>query len=72
MEMVVFDTLETSDIQHIRWLIINHIRHTASSLAQEILLDWERYLNNIVKVIPVKYKDILDKEKSKIPMTPVY
>ncbi|MBC6426592.1 MAG: glutamate synthase large subunit [Ekhidna sp.] len=72
MEMVVFDSLDQSDIQKIRTLIINHLRHTSSSLAQEILLDWERHLNYMVKVIPVKYKNILEEAKAKIPMTPIY
>ncbi len=72
MEMVVFDSLDQNDIQKIRTLIVNHLRHTSSSLAQEILLDWERHLNYMVKVIPVKYKSILEAEKSKIPMTPIY
>ena len=71
-EMVVFDSLDQDDIQKIRRLIVNHLRHTSSSLAQEILLDWERHLNYMVKVIPVKYKSILDEAKSKIPMTPIY
>jgi len=72
MEMVVFDSLDKEDIQKIRALIINHLRHTSSSLAQEILLDWERHLNYMVKVIPLKYKNILQEAKSKIPMTPIY
>jgi len=72
MEMVVFDSLDQEDIQKIRTLIVNHLRHTSSSLAQQILLDWERHLNYMVKVIPVKYKSILEAEKSKIPMTPIY
>ncbi len=72
MEMVVFDSLNPDDIQKIRVLIINHLRHTSSSLAQEILLDWERHLNFMVKVIPTKYKSILEEAKLKIPMTPTY
>ena len=72
MEMVLFDSLDQDDIKKIRTLIVNHLRHTSSSLAQEILLDWERYLNYMVKVIPIKYKSILDEAKSKIPMTPIY
>ncbi len=71
MEMVVFDTLNQSDIQKIRLLIINHLRHTSSSLAQEILVDWERHLNSMVKVIPTQYKSIIERQ-SNIPMTPVY
>jgi len=72
MEMVIFDALSNEDVNRVRHLIINHLRHTASSLAQEILLDWNRYINHLVKVIPVKYKDILDQAQAEMPMTPIY
>lgn len=72
MEMVIFDSIENQDVSRVRALIINHLRHTASSLAQEILLDWDRYINQMIKVIPVKYKTILDAAKAEIPMTPIY
>lgn len=72
MEMVIFDSIDNEDVSRVRMLIINHLRHTASSLAQEVLLDWNRHINHLVKVIPIKYKDILDKKRTEIPMTPVY
>ncbi|MEM6829506.1 MAG: glutamate synthase large subunit [Bacteroidota bacterium] len=72
MEMVIFDALDNEDVAKVRHLIINHLRHTASSVAQEVLLDWNRYINHLVKVIPIKYKTILDQSKSEMPMTPVY
>lgn len=71
-EMVMFDSINDEDVAMVRYLIINHLRHTASSLAQELLLDWNRYMNHLVKVIPMKYKEILEAEKSQIPMTPIY
>lgn len=71
-EMVIFDALDNDDVLRVRHLIINHLRHTSSSVAQEVLLDWNRYINHLVKVIPVKYKDILDKNRSEMPMTPIY
>jgi glutamate synthase domain-containing protein 3 len=72
MEMVIFDSIDNEDVAKVRMLIINHLRHTASSVAQEVLLDWNRYINHLVKVIPVKYKDIIEKARTEIPMTPVY
>ena len=72
MEMVIFDSIDDEDVARVRHLIINHLRHTASSVAQELLLDWNRYINHMVKVIPKKYKAIMDKKKSEIPMTPIY
>ncbi len=71
-EMVIFDAIDDEDVARVRHLIINHLRHTASSVAQEVLLDWNRYINHMVKVIPQKYKAIMDKKKSEIPMTPIY
>ncbi|MEZ4688322.1 MAG: hypothetical protein R3B47_20355 [Bacteroidia bacterium] len=72
MEMVMFDAINDKDVATVRYLIINHLRHTASSLAQELLLDWNRYMNHLVKVIPMKYKEILEAESAHIPMTPMY
>jgi glutamate synthase (NADPH/NADH) large chain len=73
MEMVVFDNLDNSDVNKVREMVINHLRHTSSSLAQEVLLDWNRYINHLVKVIPIKYKEVLEKAKhSEMPMTPIY
>lgn len=72
MEMVLFDRLDSEDLTVIKTLLVNHLRHTSSSLAQEILLDWDRYLNHLVKVIPTQYKDIREEAKLNIPMTPVY
>jgi glutamate synthase (NADPH/NADH) large chain len=71
-EMVIFDAIDDEDVARVRRLVINHLRHTASSVAQEVLLDWNRYINHLVKVIPVKYKSIMDAAKSEIPMTPIY
>ncbi len=71
MEMVIFDRLDSEDLTIIKTLLVNHLRHTSSSLAQEILLDWDRYLNHLVKVIPTQYKDIREAQLN-IPMTPVY
>jgi len=75
MEMVIFDNLDTEDVIRVRQLVINHLRHTASSVAQEVLLDWDRYINHLVKVIPIKYKEVLEKSKAsqmQMPMTPIY
>ena len=72
MEMVIFDAIDSEDVNRVRALIINHLRHTSSSVAQEILLDWNRYINHLVKVIPMKYKSILDEAKAEMPMTPIY
>ncbi|MEM7296685.1 MAG: glutamate synthase-related protein, partial [Bacteroidota bacterium] len=73
MEMVVFDPIKPTDVAKIKTMIINHLRHTSSSLAQEILIDWDRYLNHLVKVIPIHYKNIIEAAQAEeIPMTPVY
>jgi glutamate synthase (NADPH/NADH) large chain len=73
MEMVIFDALDNEDINTVRRLVINHLRHTSSSVAQEVLLDWNRYINHLVKVIPIKYKEVLENQKdSEMPMTPIY
>lgn len=71
-EMVVIDQMTDTDVQRVRKLLINHLKHTGSSLAQEILLDWNQYGYYMRKLIPTKFKSIIEKEKFEIPMTPVY
>lgn len=71
-EMVIFDTMTQNDVQVVRKLLINHLKNTGSSLAQEVLLDWTLYGYHIKKLIPTKYKSIIEQENAAIPMTPVY
>lgn len=62
-EMVILDQINTADIAIVKKLVVNHLKYTSSKRAEEILLDWDRHINLLKKVIPVKYKEILEEKK---------
>jgi len=47
------------DIAELRQLIENHLAYTGSSLAKQILANWEQSLSEFVKVMPTYYKRVL-------------
>ena len=54
---------DRSDVQELQELINNHLLFTQSSLAAEILTNWDEYLPRFVKVIPFEYKKVLEMQK---------
>ena len=50
---------DTEEIEDIRKMIHRHAGYTHSSLAWEILADWNKIVSQFVKVMPDDYKRIL-------------
>jgi glutamate synthase (NADPH/NADH) large chain len=60
LEMVEFEKVETEkDLKDLRDLITNHRDFTGSTVAADILNDWDRALPKFRKVMPVDYKRAL-------------
>ncbi|MBX3448824.1 MAG: glutamate synthase large subunit [Planctomycetaceae bacterium] len=60
LEMVGVEKLEAEeDIAELRELISRHQRYTGSTVAENILSDWEASLAKFVKVMPTDYKRAL-------------
>jgi len=58
--MVELETVETNeDVTELREMIENHQRYTGSTVAEQILADWQQSLSEFVKVMPVDYKRVL-------------
>ena len=51
---------DAEEIEDIRGMIHRHAEYTRSSLAWEILADWNEIMSQFVKVMPDDYKRILD------------
>ena len=51
---------DTEEIEDVRGMIHRHAEYTRSSLAWEILADWDKIVSQFVKVVPDDYKRILD------------
>ena len=67
MFLIVMETLtiivDKEDEMELQEMINNHLNYTGSELAREILINWEAYLNQFIKVIPFEYKKILQEIK---------
>jgi glutamate synthase domain-containing protein 3 len=65
MEMVDLEqVVEEEDAQSIRTLLENHVRHTGSSVAKQILEDWDNAIGSFVKVMPRDYKRVLLEQRA--------
>lgn len=64
MEMVELSLIEDkSDSRELYRLISNHYKMTRSPLASKMLEEWDKYVEQFIKVIPYEYKKVLQEEK---------
>lgn len=64
MEMVELSLIEDmADNRELYRLIGNHYKHTHSPLAGRMLDNWQEYVEQFIKVIPIEYKKVLHDEK---------
>ncbi|MFB6317874.1 glutamate synthase large subunit [Saccharicrinis sp. FJH54] len=54
---------DRADITELQEMINNHLLHTNSDRAREILVNWYEYLPKFVKVIPFEYKKVMEEMK---------
>jgi len=54
---------DKTDIDELQEMISKHLLYTQSSLAANILTNWEEFLPRFVKVIPFEYKKVLEEVK---------
>ncbi|QSG09170.1 glutamate synthase large subunit [Halapricum desulfuricans] len=60
-DMVSLEPIEDErDVQMIKRMIENHVRYTGSEKGQEILEDFEEYLETFVKVMPDAYAEVVE------------
>ena len=67
LEMVALEKVEVSpDISELKELIAKHYKYTSSTVAAEILQNWEDELPRFVKVMPIDYKRALAEQKKEL------
>jgi glutamate synthase (NADPH/NADH) large chain len=67
MGMVELETVsDDTDITELKTLIENHLSYTGSSVAKQLLDDWENSLGQFVKVMPTDYKRVLRERAEKL------
>ena len=54
MEMIEFEKLDKQDYDIIKNLLEKHYSYTHSSIAEKIILDWNKSRNMFVKVMPTE------------------
>ena len=60
-EMVSLEKPDQTDLIELRKIIRKHFHYTGSISALEVLSDWDQKSKNFLKVIPVEYKGVLEK-----------
>ena len=61
--MVDLDPVSEKDAE-LKTMIENHFKWTNSTVAKFILNDFENQLKNFIKVFPIDYKKVLEKQKT--------
>ncbi len=56
---------DAADVQELQYLLNKHLLHTNSEKAQDILVNWNKYLPKFIKVIPFEYKKVQQEQKIK-------
>jgi len=60
MEMVELSLVEEAmDNKELYDLIEAHARYTGSSIAKDMLADWDTYVGQFIKIMPIEYKKVL-------------
>jgi glutamate synthase domain-containing protein 3 len=65
-EMVLLDTLDQEDQELLKKMIEDHNKYTTSETAAHVLSYWQKSVHDFIKVMPVDYKAVLEKNKMKI------
>ncbi|MCM8711813.1 glutamate synthase large subunit [Clostridium sp. SYSU_GA19001] len=62
-EMVEIEALPKEDADKVYSLIVEHFENTNSKRAEEIIKNWDKYIEKFKRVIPTAYKKILNELK---------
>ena len=61
LAMVELESVPSEDVRMLRTLIEKHVHYTGSERARKILDQWAHYLPTFVKVMPIEYRQALQK-----------
>ncbi|MEY2949246.1 MAG: hypothetical protein RLZZ248_447 [Bacteroidota bacterium] len=59
-EMIELEELSEGDYERVRIMVRNHFSYTSSKVALDLLNNWEQRKRELVKVMPVDYKAVLE------------
>jgi glutamate synthase domain-containing protein 3 len=61
--VALFPVKEESDIIELRSLIDKHYRYTHSTVARQVLANWDKVLPQFVKVYPLDYRRVIEEQQ---------
>ena len=65
--MVDLDEVEAdADLMELKTLIENHLAYTGSTVAAQVLENWEQSVAQFVKVMPRDYKRVLQQRQQQV------
>jgi glutamate synthase (NADPH/NADH) large chain len=66
MEMVELSLIKESSVRkELHELVRKHYHYTGSLLAGKMLDNWDKYIDEFIKIIPIEYKRVLQEEEIK-------
>nr|MCR4825177.1 glutamate synthase subunit alpha [Bacteroidales bacterium] len=67
MDMVEISLVDDKlDRKELHELVRQHYLYTGSALARNLLDDWNRRVDDFIKVIPIEYKHVLEQERMRV------
>ena len=60
MELILLEKLQNDDKDYLKQMIQNHFNYTNSSIAKDMLADFDNISNKFIKVIPKAYKEVMN------------
>ncbi len=67
MEMVELENMRAEeDVNELHHLVSNHFEYTGSTVAEQLLANWQTSLKQFVKVMPTDYKRVLEERKQQV------
>jgi glutamate synthase (NADPH/NADH) large chain len=61
---------DEEDIQEVHQLVLKHAELTGSTVAKNLLADWQKSIGRFVKVMPTDYKRVLMESKQAAQASP--
>lgn len=66
LEMVELSLIEDSGARkELHELVRRHYHHTGSCLAGKMLDNWDKYMDQFIRIVPIEYKKVLQEEQMK-------
>ncbi len=63
--LVELENLKQEGIELVQKMLKKHVAYTGSTVAAKLIADWDKVVNQFVKVMPIDYRRVLEAQKRK-------